>query len=185
MSRRVIAGVLTFAVLGVILAIGARSPSARTGGAQDAATDPSGTPEARLRRFLDDARAGDVAGYLDAYAEPLRSRVAREADEAGRTAFADSLRRAAVARKGHAFYAPEPDGPDAVRIVVESVYPDRNERQSYRLERGPDGWRIAGVESVRGREPTARFGAPATYRDPEGIPVQGIEPPESSEDPGL
>jgi hypothetical protein len=185
MSRHVIAGMLTFAVLGLILAVGARRPAAPPGVSTAAATDPSGTPESRLRRFLDDARAGDVAGYLDAYAEPLRSRMAREADEAGRTAFADALRRAAEARKGHALYAPEPDGPDAVRIVVEAVYPDRNERQIYRLERGPDGWRIAGVESVRGREPTARFGASATYRDPEGIPVQGIEPPESSEDPGL
>jgi hypothetical protein len=184
MSRRILAGVLTVAVLGLILAIGARRPSTGPVGARAAAIDPAGTPEARLRKFIEDAQAGDVDGYLDAYAGPLRSRIAREADEAGRPAFAAALRRASEARKGHALYSPEPDGPDAVRIAVESVYPDRNERQVYRLERGPDGWRITGVESVRGRVPAARFGAPATYTEPEGVPVRGIEPPESSEDPG-
>ena len=25
----------------------------------------------------------------------------------------------------------------------------------------------------------------ATYKEPEGVPIQGIQPPESSEDPGL
>jgi hypothetical protein len=184
MSRKIIAGILTVAVLGMIVAFGGRRPATGTGGSAAAAIAPAGTPEARLQKFIDDARAGDVDGYLDAYAEPLRSRVSREADEAGRTAFATALRRASEARKGHALYAPEPDGPDAVRIAVEAVYPDRNERQVYRLERGPDGWRIAGVESARGREPKERFGAPATYQEPEGVPIQGIEPPESSEYPG-
>jgi len=184
MSRRILAGLLTVALLGLILAIGARRPSAGPVGARAAAVDPAGTPEARLRKFIEDARAGDVDGYLDAYTEPLRSRIVREADEVGRAAFAANLRRASEARKGHALYAPEPDGPDAVRIAVEAVYLDRNERQVYRLERGPDGWRIEAVESVRGRVPAARFGAPATYTEPEGVPVQGSEPPDSSDNPG-
>lgn len=178
MSRRILAGFLTLAVLGAIVAVGARRP-----GVGSAAIDPAGTPEDCIRQLLEDARAGDVNAYLNAYAEPLRSRLARQADEAGRAAFAESLRTAAAARKGHALYAPEPDGPDAVRIAVESVYPDRNERQVYRLESGPDGWRIAAVEWLRGREPASRFGSPAAYREPEAVPVQGIEPPESSEDP--
>jgi hypothetical protein len=185
MSRRIIAGALTVVVLALILAVSSRRPPSGSGGAATAVNDDSGTPEARLRRFMDDARAGDVDGYLTAYAEPLRSRIAREADEVGRTAFAAALRRASEARKGHALYAPEPDGPDAVRIAVESVYADRNERQVYRLVRDGDGWRIAAVEAARGREPVARFGTPASYKEPEGVPVQGVEPPESNDDPGL
>jgi hypothetical protein len=184
MSRRILAGVLTVALLGLIFSIGARRPSAGPVGARAAAIDPAGTPEARLRKFIEDARAGDVDGYLDAYTEPLRSRIVREADEVGRAAFAANLRRASEARKGHALYAPEPDGPDTVRIAVEAVYLDRNERQVYRLERRPDGWRIAGVEPARGSVPVARFGAPASYTEPEGVPVQGIEPSEAADDPG-
>jgi hypothetical protein len=184
MNRRVVAGILTVGLLGLILGIGGRRPSAGRGGSRSDATDPAGTPEARLSRFIEDARAGDVDGYLDAFAEPIRSRVAREADEVGRPAFADVLRRASETRKGYALHAPEPDGPDAVRIALESVYTDRNVRQVYRLERDQDGWRIAAIEEARGREPAARFGSPATYQEPEGVPVEGVDPPESSEYPG-
>jgi hypothetical protein len=180
MNRRAFAGILTFGLLGLVLAIGGRRPPAGRGGSGA----PAETPEARLRRFIEDARVGDVDRYLDAFAEPLRSRIAREAEELGRPVFADALRRASEARKGFALHAPEPDGPDAVRIDLESVYPDRNVRQSYRLERDRDGWRIAAIEEPRGREPAARFGTTATYREPEGVPVEGIEPPESSEYPG-
>jgi hypothetical protein len=183
-NRRTIAAIVTVALMGLMLAVGLRRPAAGPASHPTAASDRSRTPEGRLRALLEDARAGDVDAYLDAYAEPLRSRIAREADEAGHTAFAAELRRAAAARRGHALFAPEPDGADAVRIAVEMVYPDRNERQVYRLERGPDGWRIAAVESPHGRSPDARFGTPATYREPEGIPVQGIVPPESAEDAG-
>jgi hypothetical protein len=181
MNRRILAAIATAGVLGLILAVGARRPAAGSGGHRTT-SGPGETPEGLIRALLEDARAGDVEAYLDAYAEPLRSRIARDVDEAGRALFADELRRAAVARRGHALFAPEPDGRDAVRIAVEMIYPDRNERQVYRLERGADGWRIAGVGSPRGRSPAARFGTPATYREPEGVPVQGIAPPESTED---
>jgi hypothetical protein len=184
MNGRIIAGLLTVAVLALVLGIGPRRPTASPGRFLGRVIDPSETPEDRLRKLFDDARAGDVYAYLDAYAEPLRSRIEREADERGRTAFAAELRRAAASRKGHALFAPEPDGRDAVRIAVESVYPDRNERQVYRLERGPDGWRIAAVESARASTPVARFGAAVSYNEPEGIPVEGIEPLETVEDPG-
>jgi hypothetical protein len=177
MNRRIIAGIVTVGALGLVFAVGSRHPA---DGPAGRASDGSRTPEGRLRALLDDARAGDVDAYINAYAEPLRSRIARQVDEAGRTSFAAELRRAAAARRGHAFFAPEPDGPDAVRIAVETVYPDRNERQVYRLERGPDGWRVAGVELLHGRSPAARFGTPATYKEPEGVPVQGIVPPESA-----
>jgi hypothetical protein len=183
MNRRMLAGIATAGVLALVVAVGSRRPAAGPPGRSAAAGDASGTPEARLRALLDHARAGDVDAYLDAYAEPLRSRIGRQADEAGRSAFAEELRRAAAARRGHALFAPEPDGPDAVRIAVEMVYPDRNERQVYHLERGPDGWRVAGVEAARGRSPSARYGSPATFREPEGVPVQGIAPPASTDEP--
>ncbi len=183
MNRRILAGIATVALLGLMLAVGGRRPTSGLVSLRNAESDSLQTPEARLGALLDDARAGDVDAYLDAYAEPLRSRIAREADEAGRIAFGNELRRSAAARQGHALFAPEPDGPDAVRIAVEMVYPDRNERQVYRLERGPDGWRVAAVEAARGRSPAARFGTPATYGEPEGVPVQGLAPPDPAQDP--
>lgn len=182
MSRRMVAGALTVALMGLLLWIGGRRPSGRPVAESGVASavDPSGSPEALIRALLENARAGNVPAYLDAFAGPIRSRIAREVEEKGRDAFAGDLRRAAGARKGHAVFAPEPDGPDATRIVVESVYPDRNERQTYRLERTADGWRVVEVETVRGRTPAARFGAAATYREPEGVPVEGLTPHESA-----
>ena len=66
-------------------------------------------------------------------------------------------------------------------MVVEAVYPDRNERQTYRLERADGNWLVADVETVRAHQPRARFGAPATFREPEGVPVPVEIPSEEDE----
>jgi hypothetical protein len=85
-------------------------------------------------------------------------------------------------------FAAEPDGPDAARVTVEAVYPDRNERQTYRIERTDAGWLVAGVETVRGHQPKSKYGSPAVFVAPEGVPVpaQGgvtVETGDESEPP--
>ena len=184
--KRLAAGLLTAALMALLIRSGLRSPESGTGIAAEASPAgdaPLAGAEARVRALLLDASAGDVAAYLDAFAPPLRDRLAREADEQGRAAFAGSLRSAASARKGHAVFAPEGDGPDGARVVVESVFPDRNERQTYRLDRSGGAWRVADVEDVRARRPVAKFGAPASFREPEGVPVPTEEPAPSEEPP--
>ncbi len=183
--KRLAAGLLTVALMAALIRSGLRDPGP-AGAPPDAppdAPDPSRGAEGRVRALLAAAMAGDVPAYLDSFGPTLRDRLGREADEKGRDAFAGSLRDAARARKGHAVFAPEPDGPDAARVVVEAVYPDRNERQTYRLERAGDGWLVADVETVRAHRPRARFGAPATFREPEGVPVPAEEPPGEGESP--
>jgi hypothetical protein len=185
--RRVVAGVATLALMVLLLWSGMRRGGSPAGAAPDAvatAPDPYEDAEARVRALLAGARDGDVSAYLAAFVGPLRDRLEREVRERGADAFATDLRRAAAARKGHAVFAPEPDGPDAARITVEAIYPDRNERQTYRLERGPDGWRVAAVETVRSRTPAAKFGTPAQYQEPEGPPVEPIGPGPQPDDPG-
>lgn len=184
--KRLLAGLLTVALMAVLLRLGMRDGG--SGAAPPApsseAPDPAGGPESRVRALLADASAGDVAAYLAAFAPKLRARLEREADEKGRPAFAESLRAAAGARKSHAVFAPEGDGPDASTVVVESVYPDRNERQTYRLERADGGWLVADVETVRASRPPAKFGAPASYREPEGPPVP-VETPAAEDEPPM
>ena len=174
--KRLLAGLLTVALMAVLLYRGLKSPGQGSVGGNSPisspdASDPLEGPEGRVRSLLADASAGDVSAYLAAFAPTLRARFEREADEKGRAAFAEALRAAAGARKGHAVFAPEADGPDASRVVVEAVYPDRNERQTYRLERSEGGWLVADVETIRAHRPRARFGTPATYKEPEGVPV--------------
>jgi len=85
----------------------------------------------------------------------LRERFVREADEIGRDAFAVRLRRAGLARKSHALFAPEPDGDreGAARITVESTFADRIERQTFRLEQANGGWLVTEVEAAREHVP--------------------------------
>jgi hypothetical protein len=137
---------------------------------------PFAAAEARLHDLLEQGRRGDVQSYLAAFTGSLRDRLERAARERGEDRFAEDLRRAAEARKSHALFAAESDGPDACRIVVEAVYPDRNERQTYRLEYTPAGWLVVAVDSVRSRSPEEKYGSPAGFVESEGPPAPVAEP---------
>jgi hypothetical protein len=145
-------------------AVADRSP------ASDGETNPA---TARVQRLLEDASKGDVASYLDAFSGTLRKRLEQQADERGREAFAADLRAASRSRKSHAVFAADADEPNSARVLVETVFPDHNARQTYRLERATSGWFVVEVETEQVRRPASRFGATAKYEEPEGIPVQG------------
>jgi hypothetical protein len=187
--KRIIAGIMTVALMGLLLWNGRGRTSGGTGapeatgagivadpGAVNAVANEPDPAELRLNALLEGAWRGDVAGYLDCFGGPLRDRLGREVEERGRDAFAEDLRRSARSRKSHAVFGVEPEGEDAARITVETVYPDRNERQTYHLARDPAAgrWLVVDVENARGRVPRAKFGAAATFREPEGVPVQGV-----------
>lgn len=177
--RRILAGILTVLIGAGLLWSGLQRGGGTPGADVSAeavsspilAPDPLAGASERLDGLMAAARSGAVDSYLDAFAEPVRSRLRREVQEKGAEAFAAELRRAAQTRKSHAVFAPEADGPDAARMTVESVYPDHNERQTYRLERQPEGWRITEVEIVRSHTPAAKYGEPAYYLAPEAPPV--------------
>lgn len=175
--KSLVAGLLTAVILGLLFWSGLRDRSgtnAPAAASSDAAVNPAVDPvEDRIRNLLDRSREADVSGYLEAFTGPLRDRLEREINERGREAFAEDLRTAAASRKSHAMFAPEFEGPDSARIVVEAVYLDRNERQTYRLERKAAGWFVADVETVKSRQPKEKYGTPAVYNAPEGVPVQG------------
>jgi hypothetical protein len=130
--------------------------------------------------LLMSARDGDLSAYLAAFGGPLRARLEREADERGRADFASQLRRAGLARTGHAIFAPEPvgDRAGAVRITVESAFADRLECQTFHLERGGTGWLVTEVDAARERVPQNALGSLAKFEEPEGIPVAAglVEP---------
>jgi hypothetical protein len=137
-----------------------------------------------IEGLLVSARAGDVASYLAAFGGPLRDRLAREADEIGRDIFALQLRRASQARKSHAIFTPESEGGsgDGARIVVESTFADRIERQTFRLEHAPNGWLITETETAREHVPKTPFGSLAKYQEPEGPPVNTVDDESGSEE---
>lgn len=172
--KRIMAGVLTAVLMGLLAWSGMnRPPVAQEGKAEIAEDAETSHPaEARVHALLESAWKGDVVSYLDAFDGPIKSRLEREVDERGREAFAADLRKAARARKSHAVFAAESDSDETARVVVETVYPDRNERQTYRIDRKPKGWLVTEVETIRGHQPKAKFGDQADYQAPEGVPVQ-------------
>ena len=158
------------ALVGSATAVGRRRRG-RAGG-RPGRTDAPDPAEARLGSAARDAWRGDVAGYLDA--SPGRSASGSSArwTSAGRDAFAADLRRAARSRKSHAVFAVEPEGDDAARITVETVYPDRNERQTYRLDRGRRRLaRHRGRDRPQPGQPEGQVRHPgARTRSPKGSP---------------
>ncbi len=60
--------------------------------------------------------------------------------------------------------------------MIETVYPDRNERQTYRLARTPSGWLVAAVDPVRSRSPEEKYGSPAGLVGTEAPPVLAADP---------
>src|SRR5579864_6888531 len=144
--KRFLATFVTIALMALVVSAGVRRTHSPT---ESLIPSPDPAPEEKLRELLSSAQRGDVPAYLAAFTGPFRERLEREVEERGRDAFALDLQRASKARKSHAIFAPEPDGPGAVRIMVETVYLDRNERQTYLLTEGPEGWKVADVETVR------------------------------------
>jgi len=187
--KRLIAGVLTLLIAGVLLWTGGRrqQPLESTQSSfvsPPAQQAPALAAEEFLGNTLDSARKGDVAAYLSSFGGALRERLQHDVEQRGDAAFAADLQRAARARKGHALYAPEPDGPGAYVITVESVYADRNERQAYRLERSAGNWLITAVEPARGHTPRTKYGELADYQPPQAVPVptqEASDPPGSDQ----
>ncbi len=168
--RRLAAGALTVLLMGILAWSGLRRPV--TEPVRSSGESPVSNPaEARIRSLLESAWEGNVTEYLAAFDGPMRQRLEREVGEKGREAFATSLRTAARSRKSHAVFAAEAEGEDSARVTVETVYPDRNERQTYRIDRRPEGWLVTDVETVQAHEPKAKYGTPANYQEPEGPPV--------------
>jgi hypothetical protein len=176
-SKRLVAGLLTLLLVAALLWTGTQvgrpaTPSSPTAVTPAFANDEPGLgATAALRAALEAARAGDVAAYLSSFGGALRRRLEDQAQARGDSALADDLKRAALARKGHALYAPEADGPEAYVIMVESVYADRNERQAYRMERTSGTWLITAVETARGRTPRNKYGDLADFKAPQDVPV--------------
>jgi hypothetical protein len=178
--KPILAGILTVAILAAVLILGSRRGTTTVPSEPQAAETQgeviANPAEETVRRLLRSGEDGDVTSYLAAFADPLKARLEREVEGRGREAFAGDLKRAAAARKSHAVFAAEPDGDAAAKVAVETVYPDRNDRQTYRVERTDDGWRIVDVATIRSHQPSAKFGTPASYIAPEGVPVQAPPP---------
>jgi len=175
--KPILAGLLTVVIGAALLFFGSRDNLVKPSG-ETTSSDPGESPaEQAVRSLIRSADFGDVSSYLDSFDPTLRARLEREIASRGRQAFAEDLQKSARARKAHAVYAAEPETEDTSRVTVETIYPDRNERQTYRVVRSGETWRVAEVATIRTLEPSARYGSPAMTTSPEPTEVPATASP--------
>ena len=118
------------------------------------------TPENAIYAMLDAARKGDVRKYLGAYSGSMEASLRQSMAETSESAFRQSLIDTNAALKGVAVLAPETASDRQVKVRVEYVYQDRNERQSMYLEKTPAGWKIARVDTAERVKTLIPYGTP-------------------------
>jgi len=112
--------------------------------------------------MFEPAKQGDVETYLDCFTGSERERLERELSDQPKEAFARSLVEAVESLKGRAVFKGEADGDSESNWVlpVERVYANRVERQTYRLVRESNEWRIHTVETAISFQPDKPYGTP-------------------------
>ena len=117
-------------------------------------------PRDTIYRMLDAARDGDVDAYIACYAGQMERALSRTRQEMTDSGFARYLTERNRQIKGIAINEPETVSESQVSVRVEYVYADRNEAQQLHLENGPDGWKIARVDSARRVKTLVPYGTP-------------------------
>ena len=120
------------------------------------AVDP--TPQDAVYAMLDAARAGNTQRYLSMYIDPMQTSLRRAASES--KDFGKYLRDSNTGVKGLAVNEPEKLADGRVKARVEYVFEDRNEVQSMYLEKTPQGWKIANVDSTDRVKTLVPYGTP-------------------------
>jgi len=159
--KRWIAGLITAALIVTVLVIAQqRGPSPRN-------TPAAESPEACIKRMFNAAKQGDVETYLDCFTGSERERLERELAGQPKEAFARSLVEAVESLKGRADFEGDADGDSKSSWIVDRVYANRIERQTYHLVRESNVWRIHSVETATSFQPDKPYGTPV-YELPSG-----------------
>ena len=156
---------LTLAVIGaaLVFVIGQKAGwQLPSGAAPLRPAEPPKPPEPRdaIYKMLDAARAGDSTAYLACYTGQMETMLRQSLAEMGPPRFSKYLTDANKEIKGVALSEPAPLTDREVRVRVEYVYQDRNEAQQFYLEKAPDGWRIARVDSTERVKTLVPYGTP-------------------------
>jgi len=119
---------------------------------------PAVTPQDTVFRMMDAARDGDVRKYLDCYTGAMQSNLRQIVAEKGESTLATYIRNFNSAVKGVAIQEPQTAAGTDVKLRVEFVYQDRNEVQTYYLERAGSAWKISRQENAEGVKTLVPYG---------------------------
>ena len=123
------------AILGCFLYFASRDTPIRETGREE-------SPDDVLIAMVQAMERGDVQALQECFGGDLRRRLENLLARESGPRLGEWLRRRGTAVKGLAILDQEELGPDQVRVLTETVYNDRNTRQSFRLERENGSWRV-------------------------------------------
>ena len=128
----------------------------------EARNDPAATsqPQDPIYQTLDAVRDGDFSKYVDAHAESMKASLRRASAEIGEARLLQSLKEQNAPLKGIAILEPERLSDREVKAKVEYVFADRNEVQTYYLEKTGDRWKIARVDGAQRTQTVIPYGTP-------------------------
>ena len=114
---------------------------------------PAPSPDVTVYAMLDAARNGDVESWLAVYTGNLASSFRAAAKEQSDAGFRAWLKSTDASLKGVALQPPERLSDDTVRMQVEYVFADRNEKQTVYLCLVNGAWKIERLDAAA-RVPT-------------------------------
>jgi hypothetical protein len=115
-------------------------------------------PQDAIYAMLDAAREGDVNKYIASYTGQMETSLKQAIAES--PDFSKYLKDSNAAIKGVAIAEPQQTGDREMKARVEYVFQDRNEVQFMFLEKTPQGWRIARVDSAERVKTLVPYGTP-------------------------
>lgn len=108
---------------------------------------PVRTPEDLLIEMVVASGEGEVERFLACFGGELEERLRGVVRREGEDKIADWLRERSRPVKGFAILDKEPQEAGRVLVKTETVYQDRNTRQSFLLEERGGGWKIVQSDS--------------------------------------
>ena len=105
-------------------------------------------------KMFSTAKLGKTQEYLDCFIGKSLSALQKANKEKGEAPFRDYIQQNAQAIKGVSIINKEQKNPLEAVFDVEIVYADRNEYQTFSLQKAQDGWKINGIsKSVNVKQP--------------------------------
>jgi len=118
------------------------------------------TPQDAIYAMLDAAREGKVAEYLGYFTGQMEASLRQSVAEQGEAAFGKYLRDTNAPIKGIAITEPQALTDREVKARVEYVYQDRNEVQTFYLEKLGGQWKIARLDAAERIKTLIPYGTP-------------------------
>ncbi|MBM4044138.1 MAG: hypothetical protein FJ279_03420 [Planctomycetes bacterium] len=117
-----------------------------------------GKPEDPVWAMFQAAKDGNVQAYLNCFADEIRARLDREAQEMRPERFGGYLRQGSKDVLGIAVSDLEKLREDEARMRVELTFRDRNEVQKFAVRKLRNGWKIKDMTEAQRVKPVIPYG---------------------------